>query len=377
MAKIKGVMSRSDFVAATSAHAPRSGPATEHAERQARETGKLNPLVDPAGFGLIRRSLFRFEKREDGLWVVAVGTPVPVEIRVDTTTSMGNEMDTALRRLPDTYDLLAKMLPECDPQIMVATFGDICDRIVGCRPQFEMDAVKIVQQITYEVPCRGGGDIPEDPQYFLFGAAYLTAKYLQRIGLKSYDITVSDAPGRDRLDESQLTRIFGKEVFAKAKDNGYPIDPNDLPSTKELVGDLLKHAHAFFLQVGQSPEATRFWSNIMGRDRVVHLVSTELLPQTLSTIVGLTEGTLTLDGVEDYLRTNNVDARTAKQIAGSVANIPIGAQAALPNFKKRPKKGDLFKSKTDLWPIDANELSEEPEARKKGKKGSGGSNEWL
>ncbi|HEU0051353.1 MAG TPA: hypothetical protein VFQ60_04860 [Patescibacteria group bacterium] len=343
------------------------GPVTAKAEQKAHETGKLDPLVDPAGYGAIRRSLMRFEETESGLFRVTVGTPVPVETRVDTTGSMGGNVDVALRVLPVAFGLDQGVLPGCDVQMATGIFGDICDRFVLCRPQFEMEAEKIVHQLTLMVPERAGGDFPEDPHYGLFGAAYLTAAYINRIGLKSYDFTVSDAPARKLLDEQQLIRIFGEEVFEKAAANGYQIDKNELPTTAEVVEDLLKRAHAFFLQVGRNSETTRFWTEIFGDDRVIALPSTEMLPQEQAVIIGLTEGTLALSDVVDFLRENNVNAKDAKAIATSVARIPIEVQAALPNYNRRPKINDLFKSKTDLWPLTAEELKAFEESNEAGK----------
>lgn len=336
---------------------PGGGPTTAKAEQKARETGKLNPLVDPAGYGVIRRSLPRFVQQENGLWLLAIGIPVPLENRTDTTGSMGNNVDIAIRVLPDTYGLCSSVLPGCDLQLASGIFGDVSDRFVLCRPQFEMEAEKIVEQLTLMVPERAGGDAPEDPHYGLFGAAYLTATYISKISLKGYDFTVSDAPARDRLDESQLRRIFGEEVFAKVAENGNQINANDLPSTEEVVQDLLKIAHAFFLQVGNHSDTTRFWTKVFGRERIVILPSTELLPQVQAAIIGLTEGTLELRNVEEFLKSNNTSKDDAKKIVRSVANIPIGAQAALPNFSRRPQKGNFFREKTDLWPIDSSEVS--------------------
>lgn len=334
---------------------PDDGPATGRAEQKAHSTGKLHPLVDPAGFGLIRRSLPRFEQ-VDGLWRITIGTPLPKEDRTDTTGSMGGNVDIALRRLPATYDLCNSVLPEgYDLQIATGIFGDIVDRFVLCRPQFEMTAPKIVEQLTLMVPERMGGDTPEDPHYGLFGAAYLTDRYINKIGLKGYDFTITDAPARELLDKRQLIRIYGEEVFSKVAVNGFQIDANNLPTTTKVVQDLLKLTHAFVLQVGNDPVTTNFWSEIYGRDRVIKIPDTELLPQVEAAIMGLTEGTLGIQEVGEFLRRNNVLETDAGKIARSVANIPIGAQAALPNFRKRPKKGDLFRSKTDIWPIDSKE----------------------
>jgi hypothetical protein len=366
----RGTFTREAYTHSHTAFVPKSGPATAKAEQQARETGKLHPLVDPAGYGVIRPSRLRFEERPDGLFELTIGTSVPSETRLDTTGSMGGNVEVAIKVLPDSYELCSLVLPGCDLHMAIGIFGDVVDRFVLCRPQFEMLAEKIVQQLTLMVPERQGGDAPEDPHYGLFGAAYLTDFYINKIGLKSYDFTVSDAPARDRLDESQLVRIFGKEVFVKVEENGFQMSRQDLPTTKEVVQDLLKRAHAFFLQVDDSRSTHEFWTEVFGRDRVVVLPNTGFLPQVQAAIIGLTEGTLDLKQVPDFLQKNNVDKENAKLIARSVANIPIGAQRALPNYVKRPKKGDLFRSKTDLWPISAEEL--EP-----GAVASKPSNMWL
>ena len=237
-----------------------------------------------------------------------------------------------------------------------------------------MQAEKIVKQLTLMVPERAGGDSAEDPHYGLFGAAYLVAAYINRIGLKGYDFTISDEVAQDEFDGDQLVRIFGKEVFDKVAQNGHQINRHDLPSNKEVVNDLLKRAHAFFLQVGSHSHTTHFWSEIFGANRVIVLPRTEVTPHVQAAIIGLTEGTLDLQSTRKFLTDSGLSSSEAGTVIRSVANIPIGAQAALPNFSKRPKKGDLFKEKTDLWPIDAEEAKKV--STKKPKKSAGGPG-WL
>jgi hypothetical protein len=370
----KYTTSRETFRSASAKVISDDGPATKKAEQQARKTGKLNPLVDPSGYGVIRRSLPRFEKRSDGLWELTVGTPMPIETTIDTTGSMGNNVDIALRVMGELFEPCNMVLPGNDIQIATGIFGDVQDNFVLCRPQFEMEAEKIVEQLTLMVPERDGGDSTEDPQYGIFGAAYLTSAYINRIGLKGYHFTVSDATARTRLDESQLVRIFGAEVFDKVKENGHQISKGNIPDLAEVVQDLLNTSHAFFLQVDPKDHVTSFWIEIFGSDRVVVLPRTEILPQTQALIIGLTEGTLDISSAKDFLRQNNVNEYEASTIVKSVANIPIGAQAALPNSKKRPQKGDLFREKTDLWPIDPKEI--EVEGKKKPGKKPAGTN-WL
>ena len=374
-----GTFSRAAFTTAHEEHVPKGARSTtEKAEQQARKTGKLDPLVDPAGYNVIRRSLLRFEQREDKLWEVTVGTSVPIETRVDTTGSMGDNVDIAMRVLPDAFEQFAKVLPGCDIHVATGIFGDVGDKFVLCRPQFEMLAEKIVKQLTLMVPERDGGDSAEDPHYGLFGAAYLVAAYINRIGLKGYDFTISDEVAHDEFDERQLVRIFGDEVFDKVTQNGHQINRRNLPTIKEVVNDLLKRAHAFFLQVGSHPHTTRFWSEIFGANRVIVLPRTELAPQVQAVIIGLTEGTLDLQSVPKFLEEASLSSTEVRAIVRSVSNIPIGAQASLPNYSKRPMKGDLFKEKTDLWPVDPSEVKDaDPAEKKKGKKGEFSGPEWL
>lgn len=356
------------------------GPVTKDAERQAIKTGKLNPLVDPAGYGVIRPSRPRLEQLESGLWQLSVGPPMAIETRVDTTGSMGGNVDIAFSVLPQMYEACKYVLAEYDIQIATGIFGDVSDKFPLCRPQFEMLADRIVNQLSLMVPERAGGDNDEDPHYGLFGGAYLTDFRINKWGLKSYDFTVSDAAARDRLDETQLLRIFGPEVFQKVTDNGFQIKKSDLPSTKEVVQDLLKRAHAFFLQVGDDGGTARFWRHVFPKERVVQLPSTEVLPQMQALIIGLTEGTLELEDCEEFLKEQKIERRTAGAMIRAVANIPLAAQPQLPNYKKLPLKGALFVSKEEIWPVDPAEAKapdvddKAPDKKKKGKKGK---LDWL
>lgn len=337
------------------------GSATHAGEQRKKEGKDLHELVDPKGYGLIRRSLSWLEPR-DGYFELLRGVAMLEETRLDTTGSMGNNVEIAMRVLPKTYDLLAKIpnavLKRYDTQMITAIFGDVSDDYVLCRSQAEMDE-RIAEQMTLMVPEGKGGDSDEDPQYGLFGAAYLTQTSINAYGLKYYDFTVTDAQGRDKLSESTLVRVFGEQVFEKVLENGHTIDRKQLPTTKEVVRDLLKQAHSFVLLVGDG--ARNFWEEIYGKDRVVLLPRTELLPEVKSAIIGLTEGVLTLETLEDFLVNDaNTSHEDAKAIIRSVSGIPIGAQMEAENFDKIPLKGNLFAKKDDLWPTgDLSTVSED------------------
>ncbi|GHU09703.1 hypothetical protein FACS189431_8180 [Alphaproteobacteria bacterium] len=344
---------------------------TRVAEQTARETGKLKPTVDPS-VDVIRRSLLRFNQTDDG-YTVTIGCPMNVEESTDTTGSMGGNVDVNMGVLPDTYDLLSQVLPGYDLQLALGIFGDVCDRFPLQRPQFEMTAETIVEYLTDFVPERKGGDTPEDPQYSMFAAAYLTDAYTNRIGLKGYYFVTSDAPIHNRISEDQLIRIFGKDVFKKLTENGNQIDKNSLPTPSEVAHALKKRMHTFFLQVGRQNDATECWIRLFGADRVIHLPDVHYKPHVQAVIVGLTEGILQLSEVEDFLVKNNLTESMARKITQSVSCIPLGEQAKLLEKLEHPlpKPGDVFASKTDLWPVSyAEDIPEE-------KKEDEGPEGWL
>lgn len=376
----KTVFTRSTYrTARASAGVTSERNVTKRAEQRARETGKLDELVDPAGFGVVRLSLPRVEQKED-LWEMLVGCPLPIETRLDTTSSMGGELDVAMKVLPDAFEAWSKVTEGYDVHCCTGIFGDRGDRFILCRPQFEMQADKIVKQMSLVVPERGGGDIPEDPDYGIFGGAYCCRHYINRIGLKGYDFTVTDAPGRGMLTIANLMRVFGHDVWAMLKKNGFDqfVEEDDkgncsCSQTSFDLGDvwsaLLDRAHAFVLQVGRERDTKAFWKPIVGHGRLVQLPDTKFLPHVQAAIIGLTEGTLLLNDVEDFMVSFNMDKDTAKRVAASLVDIPIGAQAQLPNFDDRPMKGDMFDGKPDvwkdgnLWPSQrAAEVEEEPVA---------------
>lgn len=349
------------------------GGATRAAEQHHQSGGGLNPLVDPKTKNGLRRSLPRFTQVATG-WKLNVGVPMPVKNRFDTTSSMGDNVEIAFKVLPDLFEMLAggqlPVLGRYDVQIANAAFNDRREDPVITRSEFEM-GIKIAEQLKLLIPLRRGGDIPEDPHYDIWADAFLTHDALsRRWGLLGYDFTVSDAPARDRLDPSLVTSIFGDEVFDRIAENGYQVDRRHLPTTKEIVQNhLLKRAHAFFLQVRRDPETSEFWKEVYGRDRVVVLPSTELLPHVQATIIGLTEGVIDLQSVEGYLQGHcNLDAADARDVMRAVSGIPVGKQTLLPNFGDIPKAGDIFRNKEDAWPIGhpkAEDGDAEPKKKKK------------
>lgn len=329
---------------------------TKRAEERARTTGQLSEIVDPA-IGPVRYSKIRLNPHQKK-WIATLGCPMDIEVSCDTTGSMGGEVDTEMEVLPDLYEAVAKVLPGYDPQLCLGIFGDCGDRFVMCRPQFEMEAPKIVNYLKEMAPQRGGcGNHGEDPQYAMFARAYLTDAYTNRIGLKGYHFIVTDEPYHNHLYEDEIKRIFGKDILK----NELKGIQHKLPSVKAMVTELKKKTHQFVLVMHDYAcrDTLEMWRNLCGKKSVIVIDSTRQLPTIISAIIGLTEGTIEVVGLKEYLGKNG-DRRLIAQLS----NIDIGAQAKLRHALPHPvpKAGDIFAKKSDTWPIQPGESPEEEPA---------------
>jgi len=336
---------------------------TSFAGRQhIRETKKLHPLVDPAGYELIRKSWPRYTG-EEGSLVLKQGLPMLVENLFDTTGSMGSNVRLAFDSLPLQYDLLTKgsmaVLGRYDTQIINAIFGDVVDNYILSRTQAEMDE-KIAEQLTLMVPEGNGGDEAEDPEYGLFAAAFLTDAFIIRYGLKPYHFMTTDAPSHGRIDKVNLVRVFGETVFDRVRENEHKLEEQQLPTTAEIVTELQKRAHAFAIIVDDQSSA-QYWREFYGKKYVVVIDSTEYLPHVEAAVIGLTEGILDLQSLPQYLTDIGCNQSVAREIQRAVAGIPLGAQTLLPNFYEIPKKGSVFAKKHDLWPTEETETDSSEE----------------
>ena len=318
---------------------------TRTAERQARATGKLNEIVDP-GINPMRYSKIRLNPHRK-MWITTMGCPMDIEVSCDTTGSMGGEVDTEMKILPKLYEAIARVLPGYDPQLCLGIFGDVVDDFVLCRPQFEMEAEKIVRYLKEMAPQRAGGDSPEDPQYAMFARAYLTNAYTNRIGLKGYHFIVTDATCHGSIRRQDIQRIFGNNVFENDLKN-----MREIPSFEKVVKDLKAKTHQFILVVDNRSSAYEYWREVCGKKSVVRISTTGQLPEVISAIIGLTEGTIDITDIGD-----TVAYHCSSSTIYDLNNIEIGAQAKLRQALPFPipKIGDIFRTKEDLWPIQPDE----------------------
>ncbi len=331
-----------------------SSNVTRVAEERARNTGHLSEIVDPA-INPIRFSKIRLNPHQKK-WIATIGCPMDIEVSCDTTGSMGGEVDTEMAILPDMYDAVSKVLPGYDPQLCLGIFGDCGDPFVMCRPQFEMEAPKIVKYLKEMAPQRKGqGNHGEDPQYAMFGRAYLTDAYTNKIGLKGYHFVVTDEPCHTHLRKSEIERIYGEDIFK----NELKGMRDEIPSIESMVEELKRKTHQFVLVLNNYyyGDTLDVWRDLCGSKSVIEIESTRQLPDVISAIIGLTEGTIDIAELSEHIGYGN------NHLINQLSNIDIGAQAKLRHkmLHPVPKAGDIFKKKTDIWPIQPDEKSDTEE----------------
>lgn len=329
-----------------------SSDVTRGAEERARRSGRLSAIVDPA-INPIRRSMIRLNPHQKR-WIVTIGMPMDVEVSCDTTGSMGGEVDKEMAILPNLYFAISVVLPGYDLQICLGIFGDCEDVFVLCRPQFEMEAPKIVEYLKEMAPQRGGaGNHGEDPQYAMFARAYLTDAYTNRIGLKGYHFTVTNEPYHDSLRRSEIERIFGENIFNEELKN-----MREIPSVEEMVEELKTkvHPYALILRDYVYSDTVTKWKNLYGDKHVILIDSTDQLPVVISAIIGLSEGTLDISDLDQHL-----GEYASYELIQQLSNIEIGVQAKLRHALPYPvpAKGDVFAKKGDLWPIQSERVDVE------------------
>lgn len=328
------------------------GSVTFEGEQRARAGRGLDPLVDPSQYDVIRGSNNLLVPEGDK-FILKFGSAIPVETDLDTTGSMGGNVEVAFKVLPKVQNLLVQgegaVLRRYHTQIATGVIQDKQDRFPYQRSMFEPDN-EVERQMGLLVPERNGYDSIEDYQLGLFAAAYLTKASITNYGLRGYYFVVGDEIGRDRLERSVLEKVFGSAALEKA----FGKVPQNLPSTIEIAKKLLQNWHGFFLQVGSDDRTTEWWENLFGSERVIRLPRTEDIAEVQACIIGLTEGVLDLQTAAEFLRKAKVSKEKSVGIIEAVSRIPIGLQTTFPNFDKIPAVGAKFASRENIWPIGVN-----------------------
>ena len=118
----------------------------------------------------------------------------------------------------------------------------------------------------------------------------MTDTYVNRIGLKGYHFVITDEPCHEQLSKSEVKRIFGENIL---KEELKHLD-NEFPTVEDMVQELKRKTHQFVLILNDYNyhDTVSRWKDLCGEKSVIMIDSTRQLPEVISAIIGLTEGTL-------------------------------------------------------------------------------------
>ena len=237
----------------------------------------LDPKMNPFGVQ------FR-ESRDSAAHPDSIG----IIFALDETGSMGNiPPDLAQRELPSFMQLVLDGNFVKDPQVL---FGGIGDALMGeeapCQVgQFESEAGLMDQWLTALYLERlGGGNIGESYDLFLYWAARHTSMdCFEKRGRKGYLFVTGDEPIFSTVSAAAVKRYIGDEIA------------RDIP-IKEIIAEVSKTFHVFYLipDRQRAGSCERPWKNVLG-DRVITMETYKDTCAVAATLIGITEGTVTLD----------------------------------------------------------------------------------
>src|SRR3989344_2764156 len=99
----KGAWSKSEFTSRAE-KAKKLGSVTFEGEQRARQGKGLDPLVDPSKYDVVRGSNNLLVPDGDG-FILKFGVAMPVQTDIDTTGSMGDNVEIAFRVQPNVQNL--------------------------------------------------------------------------------------------------------------------------------------------------------------------------------------------------------------------------------------------------------------------------------
>ncbi|MDO8551281.1 MAG: hypothetical protein Q7S03_01190 [bacterium] len=290
-------------------------------------------------------------QRPDGKWELRDGIAMGLVRLIDGTGSMGGNVDLGFKAQPRLEPLLPIVLPRYQVQKSMGVYQDVSDRcplqIAQLEPDIEHD-----RQMALLAPEHGGGAPWVDPEVAMWYLAFRLSGHIWDYGLKPYAFIIGDEKGRDELELWLMEKVFGSK-------GPELLNLHEVRDAKGIAAAALKKWHMFFLQVTGEPYTTRWFSDVLGRERTVIVPTIGWISEIMATIIGLSEGVLDLQNAVDFLmehKTNNTISRAdARQIVRAVGHIPLRAQADLPGFNKIPLPGSVFTSKDDVWPTELSE----------------------
>lgn len=260
---------------------------------------KAHPDLDPNGM-TIR------ESRDSTEHPNSVG----ISVLFDVTGSMLQVPQAMQKRLPDLLNALLLSGYIEDPQICMGAIGDgYSDRVPLQVGQFESDNRIDDQLRNVFLEGNGGGTGEESYELgFYFAARHTVLDCVEKRDKKGYLFMVGDELPYSVLRPRIVQKVFGSDLLGG----------EDVP-IEALVAEAQEKFNIFFIIPGDTHHAgeerlTQTWENLLGPN-AIQVSSSDYMVETISTLIGLTEGKADMAAAIASVKAVNPDAAAAVESA--------------------------------------------------------------
>ena len=238
----------------------------------------------------------------------------PVAVFSDLTGSMANSPRVVQKKLPELFGLLTRKGYAEDAAIMIGGYGDAeVDRVPLQVSQFESgnEIDLAVDQLFLE--GGGGGNFHEHATLLWYYMAYHTATDAwDKRNKKGYLFFVADETAGN-LTADQIKRYVG---------DGEPLGKLDVKSLAEAVKEKWE---VYVLLIdnlsAKQQQSQKFYTDLFGADHLLILENDEAVVETIALTVGLREGTLDVDDMDDDMKAVGSSAVAIRSATKAVAGL--------------------------------------------------------
>lgn len=268
-----------------------------------RTEAKVHDLLNPRG---VTR-----ESRDSD----AHPNSVPIIVAFDVTGSMKTIPKTFQQKLPSLMGLLALRGYVTDPQVMFMAVGDaVSDKGPLQVGQFESSVEMDDDLERIWLEGHGGGQNMESYELaHYFAARHTATDAWERRQRKGYLFTMGDECFYPSVEPSRVRHVMGDTLPERIQ-------------TGAIVQECQQRWHVFHFHVQQGsyrndPSIIGAWRTILGEEHVILLENADAVAEMIGLVVGLTEGTVTVDRAVHDLRQLGYDEAGARALVDALGHV--------------------------------------------------------
>lgn len=272
--------------------------------KQAPDARKVHASLDPKDV-LIRESRDSAEHPES----------TAVMIFFDVTGSMRDVPVTLQQKLPNLMDTLndGAFIPH--PQLFFGAIGDeYSDKGPLQVGQFESDNRVNDAFENMWLEGKGGGSMEESYQNaFYFAARHTSIDCWEKRKKKGYLILIGDELPYKVVSRAKLGALLGTDI-----QQNIPVE--------DIIKEAQEKFHTFFIiptltNNGRNPAIRKRWSELLGAQNVLLLDDANSVCETIALVIGLCEGSSSLDAARTTLEKNGSSISNINAATSAVSSI--------------------------------------------------------